>query len=105
MMTECIEYVEFKLAEGQSEATLLQGAEESNEWLKEQPGFAYRSLAFDDKKQAWVDVVYWKTTADAQKAGDLFMAEPRCQTLMSVIDSDSVSMNHYSIRNEFFIEE
>lgn len=99
-METSIEYVEFKLAEGATEAEMLRGFEGTNEWLKQQPGFFYRSIAEDKQRDLWVDVVYWASKEAAEQAGKLFMESPDCKAFMQTIDVQSVQMNHYAVKGE-----
>ncbi len=95
-MSATIEMVTFKLNSDASEKDFLATNPALESWVSKQPGFEYRSLSQKQDGQ-WVDIVYWQTAEDAQKAGTLFMQANETQAMMSFIDKDSVDMQHMPV--------
>ncbi|WP_440053813.1 hypothetical protein ACSLBF_13065 [Pseudoalteromonas sp. T1lg65] len=94
MTQNVVEIVKFKLKAGATEADLLQINKEFNNWLHEQPGLLYRSLAKTSQSDEYVDVIYWETEAAAKAVAEKFETQPDCQHFTQFIDSDSVSISH-----------
>ena len=95
-MSNVLEIVTFKLANGVNEADFVKTHDAFQAYLDSMPGLLYRSLAKQADSDTYVDVVYWASLADAERVQQAFATEPRCQALMTVIDADSVVMtlNH-----------
>ncbi|MCW8885600.1 MAG: hypothetical protein OQK12_10150 [Motiliproteus sp.] len=93
MKPSVIELVTYQLKSGVNVQQLAETHEGVHEFLKEQPGFIYRSLSQDESGQ-WFDIVYWQDIATAKSAGDAFMAAPAGQALGALADMDSVVMRH-----------
>ncbi len=56
-------------------------------------GFIRRDL-FKDSHGQWLDIVYWSSMAEAQRATEAFASLPCAQTLMELLDDTSVTMLH-----------
>jgi hypothetical protein len=75
---EIVEWAEFKLAAGVSEDTLLRAADSVHEkFLRKQPGFVRLEL-LRGKDGQWVDLVYWKDQASADRALAEVEKSPAC---------------------------
>jgi len=96
MKNTVIEMVSYQLKESATQEQLAATHEKVNEFLYAQQGFMYRSLSEDDKGFLF-DVVYWQDMAMAKAAGDAFMADPAGQSLMTLIDEQSVTMRHMPV--------
>jgi hypothetical protein len=80
---EIVEWAEFKLAAGVSEDTLLRAADSVHEkFLRKQPGFVRLEL-LRGKDGQWVDLVYWKDQASADRALAEVEKAPPAQTISS----------------------
>ena len=63
-----VELVTFKLNEGADEAAFLQAADAVMADIRQLPGYVRRELLKGDDGQ-WIDVVHWRSRADALAAG------------------------------------
>ena len=61
--------------------------------LRAMDGFIRRDL-FKDAHGQWMDIVYWRSLAEAQRAAEMFPALPCAQKLMDLLDATSVTMLH-----------
>ncbi len=103
-MTTTIELVRYQLKDGVS-ATELQATHEGiNTFLKQQPGFIYRSNS-QDAEGTLYDIVYWQSMEQAQAAGEAFMNSSACAALMTITDESSVNMTHMPVGSEVLNEE
>jgi hypothetical protein len=96
MKDTVIEMVSYQLKANVNKEKLAATHENVNAFLHEQQGFMYRSLSEDDKGLLF-DVVYWQDMAAAKTAGDAFMAHAAGQSLMALIDEQSVTMRHMPV--------
>ena len=99
MTTGTLELVQFKLIEGKTDADLAATHEGIGEFLKEQPGFIYRSIC-KREDGTYIDIVYWENLDSAKKASDALMQDPRGQAMVALCDMESVSMQHLPISSE-----
>lgn len=87
-----LELVVFGLADGATREELLATTDGVTEWAAEQPGFVSRELyAAGDK---WIDVVRWRSMADAERAAAAAESSPRCAPMFGLVDMASVVMLH-----------
>lgn len=91
-MSDTIELVRFRLQQGKTSTDWLKANEKINDWIKQQPGFRFRSLSETDDGE-WIDMVYWENLESAKTAGAKFGEEvgPHCEPL---IDMTSVVVSH-----------
>jgi hypothetical protein len=73
MESKVLELVVFKLAPGVSREQFLGTADGLSDWVGRQPGFISRELSHDAEGDRWIEVVWWKTMADAKAAAELAM--------------------------------
>ena len=92
-MTHTLERVVFKAAAGIDDAAMIAGAEQTNDWLKEQPGFLYRTLV-KDADGTWSDLVFWASPEAAQAADAKFGPDPKNAAYCACIDMASTKMTH-----------
>lgn len=78
-------------------------AEVESKFTSKQPGFIKRQSAVDENGN-YVVIVYWNTTADAEASMSKFMADPAVADYAGMIDGATMSMNRYSINQEFNAE-
>jgi hypothetical protein len=88
-----LEVVLFKLKPGVEEAAFFQVNESILSDLRAMSGFIRRDL-FKDKHGQWMDIVYWHSLLDAQRAAEMFPSLPQAQTLMNMLDGTSMTMLH-----------
>lgn len=103
MKTSVVEVIEYRFnAQANPEAIELALAQ-LNDFVKEQPGFIYRSASKTDDN-LYFDIVYWET-AEAQKlASNVFEQSDFCQRLMALTDETSVKMTISNIVEEALSE-
>ena len=83
--TLTLEWAPFTLVAGVDEATLRAASDAlQTEFLKEQPGFVRRELIRGQDNQ-WVDVVYWRSRADADQATIKIADSPVCHRYFSLM--------------------
>ncbi len=96
-----IEIAQFKLVNDVADQDFLREAEHvQHAFLEKQPGYTDRELLKDEEGQ-WVDVLHWKTTAQAQAAAQAMLQEPACQGFITLIDPQSVKMLHFERRKKW----
>lgn len=93
MNTTTIEMVSYRLKAAVSLEDLKRTHADLNAFCLAQPGFLYRSVS-QDVHQRWFDVVYWRSMEEAKLAGEAFMLSLAGQSLLSLIDGQSVKMCH-----------
>ena len=99
MTTTVIELVTYKLKSGVDKSALAASHSKVNDFLKEQQGFLYRSLS-EDKNGLLHDIAYWQDMSCAQQAVKAFEQSEACASLMSIIDMESVTMQHMTAMTE-----
>ena len=97
-METVIETVQFRLTNGETEQDFIAAAEQSQNFVKQQPGFLYRSLSHEAASNTWTDIIYWRSQADATNASKLFTQCEDCKPLMNLIEPESVEMKHHSVK-------
>ena len=99
MTSTVIEIVEFKLNENASDVDLTKTHEGLERFLLAQSGFLYRSLSKQEDGR-YIDIVYWASLDDAEKASDAIMQDPNGQAMIALCDMESVTMKHLPIVTE-----
>jgi hypothetical protein len=99
MTTTVIELVTYKLNQGIDKSALNDSHSKVNDFLKAQQGFLYRSLS-EDKNGLLHDIVYWQDMNCAEQAGKAFEQSAACASLMSITDTESVTMQHMTALTE-----
>ena len=94
MESKVLELVVFKLAPGVSREQFLGAADGLSDWIRRQPGFISRDLSHDPEGDRWVEVVWWKTMADAKAAAEHAMTSESCAPMFALIDMESAVMIH-----------
>ena len=98
-MATVVEMVTYRLKKGVSKQALEATNEGVNSFVKQQPGFLYRSLSQDEADQ-WFDIVYWQDMESAKEAGTQFMSTAIGKELCELIDMDSCFMRHMPVSAE-----
>jgi hypothetical protein len=94
MESKVLELVVFKLAPGVSGEQFVAAADGLSTWVSRQPGFISRELSHDAEGDRWIEVVWWKTMADAKAAAELAMTSESCAPMFALIDTKSILMVH-----------
>jgi hypothetical protein len=89
-----LELVVFQLAPGVSREQFLGTVDPVSHWISRQPGFISRQLCHDGEGSRWIDVVWWRTIAEAQAAADRAMTSESCAPMFRLIDMESTLMLH-----------
>jgi hypothetical protein len=84
----------FKLGDGVSRERFLGTVDDVSRWIARQPGFISRELVYDGDGDRWIDVVWWKSMAEAQAAAELAMSSDSCAPMFALIDMESTLMLH-----------
>lgn len=98
MAHQVVELVSFELEAGTDEADFLKGNEGVQAFVRGLEGFVYRSLCKNEESGQWVDIVYWADADAAKQASDAFMNSPACVAWASMIDRETLSMQHVAIK-------
>jgi GH15 family glucan-1,4-alpha-glucosidase len=88
-----VEVVLFKLKPTTDEAAFLKAADAIMPDLRSMPGYLRRELLKGDDGQ-WLDVVYWRSLAEAQQAAQDLMQRPAVQPLFGMLDETTVTILH-----------
>jgi hypothetical protein len=89
-----LELVVFTLDEGVSRERFLGTNDAVSSWISQQPGFISRELSYDADDDRWIDVIWWKTMADAHAAADLATTSDSCAPMFALIDLESALIAH-----------
>ena len=91
-MSDTIELVRFRLQQGKTAVEWLKANEKINDWIRQQPGFRFRSLS-ETEDGEWLDLVYWENLEAAKASGEKFRQDmlPLCAPLVA---NDSVVVSH-----------
>ncbi|HUQ36508.1 MAG TPA: antibiotic biosynthesis monooxygenase [Aestuariivirga sp.] len=96
-MKNALEIVTFKIKDGAKVPDFLRASAEMEEgFAKKQEGFLSRTFARGEGND-WVDVIRWRTMADAEAASKAAMQSPACAPMFGMIDEPSVKMMHFEI--------
>ncbi len=95
-MSPIIESVVLELAAGRSEAEFLAACAESDTFLRQQPGFLLRRVVRLDQGR-FMDLVEWRSQAEADAAMKASMSEPRVAKLMQALNPHSLVVAHYPV--------
>ncbi|WP_299979274.1 hypothetical protein [uncultured Pseudoteredinibacter sp.] len=87
------EYVEFRCDSKFSQQQIFDALDATIDILNETEGFVHRDIAKRD--DIWVELVYWQDQDSANRGLEKFSSDPRNQTLLAMIDQDSLSI-YYS---------
>ena len=96
MSEPCLEMVRFRLNDDADADAFRAAAPVVTDWASRQPGFQYRALV-EQADGHWLDLVWWRSAADAEAAGGKFMADLGETTFARMIDPASVSMGHHKV--------
>ena len=89
-----VEIVLFKLNANVAESDFLSAVAAMTPDLRTVSGYLSRELLRGDDG-LWVDVLHWRSMADAQQAMATMMSKPSMQPFMAMLDGSSMEMRHY----------
>ena len=89
-----VEIVLFRLNANVAESDFLGAVAAMTPDLRTAPGYLRRELLRGDDG-LWVDVLHWRSLAEAQQAMEAMMAKPSMQPFMAMLDGSSLEMHHY----------
>lgn len=88
MTTNLIEVVNFKLNTNAKLAQFHIANNAFQNFIDQQSGVLYRSLAKHLDTQQYSSIIYFATTADAEKLRDIFFSSTICQQYTSLIKNE-----------------
>lgn len=91
-----VEYVTFLAKPGISKETILQAVRQTDDILKETPGFIHRFLAYQESG-IWVEVVLWENKSFAEKGLQLFLNHPKSSSFLNKILDGSVKIEYSEV--------
>ncbi|HEX8084232.1 MAG TPA: hypothetical protein VF529_08070 [Solirubrobacteraceae bacterium] len=94
MEERVLELVVFGLREGVSRDQFLGTVDAVSRWIGEQPGFVSRELSHDEEGDRWIEVVWWRTLANARAAAERALTSEACAPMFALIDMESALMAH-----------
>ncbi|WP_221793403.1 hypothetical protein [Oceanobacter mangrovi] len=92
-----LEQVRFRLAEGIDSLDFLAANEPVQAWLRQQPGFLYRTLCQNPDSGEWIDLAYWADAETATATNSQFMQQDANREWVSMIDHGSMQMQHSEV--------
>lgn len=97
-MTQVIEIVHFKLADGVTAADFDPVNQAvARQHVSQQLGFISRETAMGEDGK-WLVVVHWRSVADADASMASFMSAPAAQDFMTKLDASTMTMQRFSKR-------
>ena len=94
MAGRVLELVVYKLNEGVSREQFLGTNDAVSTWIRNRPGFISRDLVHDVDGDRWVDVIWWRSLAEAQEASQASMTSDSCSPMFALIEMESALMLH-----------
>ena len=93
MDSPTIELVQFRLKAGVDEQMFLAAVADTQAAIMRLPGFLSRELLRGDDG-LWVDLVHWRSKAEALAAAEAFGTMPEVAAFASMIDESEMTMLH-----------
>lgn len=100
MTSNVIEVVNFKLNTNAKLAQFHIANNPFQNFIDQQPGVLYRSLAKQPDTSDYIDVIYFATPADAKRVSDAFSENETCQQFAKLIDKQSVQLVKYEVLSQ-----
>ncbi len=94
--TPVAEIVTFTLANGITPSAFVEISQQSEAFVRAQPGFMFRRLSCGADGR-WSDHVVWRDHAAAMAAAEAFPKQPFAAALMQAIEPGSIDMRHEDI--------
>lgn len=93
-----IELVTFSLRPDTTDREFLEAVEESNKFLRLQPGFLSRHISKHQDGVSWMDLVFWQTMNQALTAAAKFNASEYTSAFNALLLEDTVNVSHFEIQ-------
>lgn len=90
----CWEIVVSRARAGVGREQIVELGQKIQAWAKEQPGFLERQLVEDAEHGTWIDVVTWRTEADAKRAAGAMSSAPCAAAIGALLDEQSIAIFH-----------
>jgi antibiotic biosynthesis monooxygenase (ABM) superfamily enzyme len=100
MSTQTVEIVQFRLKPGTDEGAFLAAAADTQAAIARLPGFLTREL-LRGGDGLWVDVVHWRSEAEALAAAEAFPSMPEVVSFVAMIDETAMTMLHLAQARSF----
>jgi hypothetical protein len=101
MESVAVELVQFKIARGVDEETFLRASDNIQSFLNRSRGFVHRELVRTPDGLHWVDIVKWRSRAEAEQAMRNASKDPNCMTFLGLIDKSSVKTQHMELTRTY----
>lgn len=95
-----LEIVHFRVKAGVSDEQVLAASAQAQEWVSQRPGYLARELSKNAEGQ-WIDIVHWRSLAEAQAAAQQIMQEPCAANLMALLDPAQITIDHLESKQAF----
>ncbi|PCH73584.1 MAG: hypothetical protein COC12_04815 [Rhodobacteraceae bacterium] len=96
MTNPIAEIVTFSLARGTSPSDFVAISQQSEAFVRAQPGFVRRQLSRGEDGR-WTDYVLWADMTSAKAAAARFPTQDFAPVLMAAIATDTVQMRHEQV--------
>ncbi len=88
-----VELVQFRLKPGVDEPAFLDAIAGTQAAIEQLPGFLRRELLKGDDG-VWVDLVHWRSKAEALAAAEAFATMPEVAPFVAMLDEAQMTMLH-----------
>lgn len=96
MTQQIAEIVTFSLAQGVSSKDFVAISQQSEAFVRAQPGFVRRHLS-QGEDGSWTDYVVWADMDTAKRVMEAFPKQDFAPALMAAISPDSVTIRHETV--------
>lgn len=100
MSMQTVEIVQFRLKSGVDEGAFLAAAVAIQAAIARLPGFLTREL-LKGEDGLWVDVVHWRSEAEALAAAEAFPTIPEMAPFVAMLDETAMTMLHLAQARSF----
>jgi len=92
---------QFKIARGVDEETFLKASDAVQSLLNMTRGFVKRELIKTPDGLNWMDIVKWRSHAEAEQAASTAMKDPTCMKFLALIDRSSIKKQHMELTRSY----
>ncbi len=100
MSARVVELMTYQLKPGTEETSFLAAVEQSNQFLRNCPGFMERRVARETGLPIWLDLVLWQSMEQVLTAAAQFNHQQETEAFNELIDRKSVMMTHFEVHSE-----
>lgn len=90
----CLEVVLFNPKSGYGDDDVLKSVEITQPMIENLDGLISRKV-LKDKDGRWMDLIYWRSREDAERAAEMVMQMPGFMNAMDIIDQSTMQMLHF----------